>query len=92
MKYIDMHCDTLAEALVRKQKTVRKLKGDDGRCGTPAAWLLVDVPHLSDGGLIAQCIQMELFFDALHKRGIKEGILEKIAFRNVERVLRESVI
>ena len=49
MKYIDMHCDTLAEALVRKQKTVRKLKGT-----------MVDVERLQRGEAVAQFFAMFL--------------------------------
>lgn len=36
---------------------------------------------------ISDCTQMERFFDALHKRGIPERVIEKIAWRNVERVI-----
>lgn len=40
---------------------------------------------------IPDCTQMERFFTALRKRGISEETLEKIAYRNVERVLRETI-
>lgn len=43
MNYIDMHCDTLAEALVRKQKTAKRLEGT-----------MVDVERLRSGGAMAQ--------------------------------------
>ena len=49
MQYIDMHCGTLAEALVRKQKTVRKLKGT-----------MVDVERLQRGEAVAQFFAMFL--------------------------------
>lgn len=40
---------------------------------------------------IGDCTKMELLFDALHKRRIGDRLLEKIAFGNVERVVRESM-
>lgn len=40
---------------------------------------------------IADCTQMEKLFAALRKRGISEETLEKIAYRNVERVIREGM-
>lgn len=40
---------------------------------------------------ISDCTQMEKLFTALRKRGISEGTLEKIAYRNVERVIREGM-
>lgn len=49
MHYIDMHCDTLAEALVRKQKTVEYLEGT-----------MVDVTRLKEGGAMAQFFAMFL--------------------------------
>lgn len=40
---------------------------------------------------IRDCTDMEKLFAALRKRGIAENTLEKIAFRNVERVIREGM-
>ena len=40
---------------------------------------------------INECTKMELLFGALQKRGIHESALEKIAFDNVARVMRESM-
>lgn len=40
---------------------------------------------------IGDCTKMELLFDALHRRRIGDYVLEKIAFGNVERVIRESM-
>lgn len=49
MQYIDMHCDTLAEALVRKSETAEKLEGT-----------MVDVQRLCEGGAMAQFFAMFL--------------------------------
>lgn len=49
MQYIDMHCDTLAEALVRKQKTAKTLEGT-----------MVDVARLQKAGADAQFFAMFL--------------------------------
>ena len=40
---------------------------------------------------INECTKMEQLFDALHKKGIHEDTLEKIAYKNVARVIRESM-
>lgn len=40
---------------------------------------------------IGECTKMNLLFDALHKKGICESDIEKIAFSNVARVIRESM-
>ena len=41
MNYIDMHCDTLAEALVRKSSTAEHLEGT-----------MVDAARLKESGLV----------------------------------------
>ena len=38
---------------------------------------------------IADCTDMKKLFDALQKKGFSEDALEKIAYKNVERVIRE---
>lgn len=38
---------------------------------------------------IADCMEMEKLFDALQKKGFSEDAMEKIAYKNVERVIRE---
>ena len=38
---------------------------------------------------IADCTEMEKLFDALKKKGFSEDAMEKIAYKNVERVIRE---
>ena len=38
---------------------------------------------------IADCTDMKKLFDALQKTGFSEDALEKIAYKNVERVIRE---
>ena len=43
-----------------------------------------------DGNLEnADCTDMKKLFDALQKTGFSEDALEKIAYKNVERVIRE---
>lgn len=49
MQYIDMHCDTLAEALVRKKATAEHLEGT-----------MLDVRRLQKSGAIAQFFAMFL--------------------------------
>lgn len=49
MQYIDMHCDTLAEALVRKSSTAEHLEGT-----------MVDVARLKESGAAAQFFAMFL--------------------------------
>ena len=38
---------------------------------------------------IADCMEMEKLFDALQKKGFCEDDIERIAYKNVERVIRE---
>ena len=40
---------------------------------------------------IKDCTQMPLLFDALKKRGFSEWELDHIAYKNVERVLKECL-
>ncbi len=40
---------------------------------------------------IRDCTMMGLFFDELHRRGISDDAIEKIAFSNVARVIKESM-
>lgn len=40
---------------------------------------------------IADCTQMHLLFEALHQRGLSWDAIEKVAFRNAEEVIRESM-
>ncbi len=40
---------------------------------------------------IKDCTQMSLFFDELHRRKIGDDVIEKIAYGNVMRVIRESM-
>lgn len=49
MRYIDMHCDTLAKALMQGKDTVRKLEGT-----------MTDVMRLKEGGACAQFFAMFL--------------------------------
>ena len=40
---------------------------------------------------VSDCTKMELFFDELHRRGLSNDVIEKVAFRNVAEVIRESM-
>lgn len=40
---------------------------------------------------ISDCTKMNLFFEELHRRKLSDDVIEKIAFRNVEKVVRESM-
>ena len=40
---------------------------------------------------IQDCTGMELFFEELHKRKISDDVIEKIAFSNVSRVIKDSM-
>ena len=40
---------------------------------------------------ISDCTKMNLFFEELHRRKISDRVIEKIAFSNVERVIKESM-
>lgn len=40
---------------------------------------------------IASCSQMQLLFDAMEKNGFTAGQIEQIAYKNVERVLRDTL-
>jgi len=40
---------------------------------------------------IADCTKMELLFTELKRRGLSDDVIEKIAFLNVERVIRDSM-
>ena len=40
---------------------------------------------------ISDCTKMNLFFDELHRRKISDRVIEKIAFGNVARVIKESM-
>lgn len=40
---------------------------------------------------IADCTAMGLLFDGLHRKGWSDGLIEKLAYKNVERVIAESM-
>ena len=40
---------------------------------------------------ISDCTKMNLFFDELHRRKISDDVIDKIAFGNVARVIKESM-
>lgn len=40
---------------------------------------------------IADCTGMPLLFDALHRRGLSDDLIEKIAYGNVARVIRDAM-
>lgn len=64
MQYIDMHCDTLTEALVRKQKTMEELSGT-----------MVDIRRLKTAGAEAQFFAM--FLPQRERRGQTEAGMSK---------------
>lgn len=59
--------------------------------GTECVGIGTDFDGIGGNLEIDECSKMELFFDALHKKGISEDTIEKIAFRNVTRVVKESM-
>lgn len=40
---------------------------------------------------ISDCTKMNLFFDELHRRKISDDVIDRIAYKNVARVIRESM-
>ena len=40
---------------------------------------------------ISDCTKMNLFFDELHRRKISDGVIDKIAYGNVARVIKDSM-
>ena len=59
--------------------------------GVECVGIGTDFDGISGQFEIEECTQMEMLFVALHKRGLSEDTLEKIAFHNVERVIREGM-
>ncbi len=59
--------------------------------GVECAGIGTDFDGIGGSFEIADCTQMERLFDALHRRGLPAGAIEKIAYKNVERVIRDSM-
>lgn len=57
--------------------------------GTECVGIGTDFDGIEGEFEIAECTGMELFFTEMHKRGISEDKVEKIAFTNVARVIKE---
>ena len=38
---------------------------------------------------ISDCTKMDLLFDALHKRGLSDDVIERIRYGNAARVIRD---
>lgn len=59
--------------------------------GVECAGIGTDFDGIEGTFEIADCTQMELLFDALHRRGFSDDTIDKIAYQNAERVIRESM-
>lgn len=59
--------------------------------GVECVGIGTDFDGISGQFEIKDCTQMYLLFDELHRRGINEGTIEKIAFKNVARVIKDSM-
>lgn len=59
--------------------------------GVECAGIGTDFDGIDGDFEIADCTQMAMMFDALHRRGISDDVTEKIAYGNVERVIRECM-
>lgn len=59
--------------------------------GTDCVGIGTDFDGISGNFEIADCTQMYLLFDALERRGFSGDLIDKIAFKNVARVIRESM-
>lgn len=59
--------------------------------GVECAAIGTDFDGISGEFEIEDCTQMTLLFDALARRGFSDGVIEKIAYGNAARVIRESM-
>lgn len=59
--------------------------------GVECVGIGTDFDGISGEFEIADCTKMELLFDALHRRGLSDDVLEKIAYGNVARVIRDTM-
>lgn len=79
MNYIDMHCDTLSEVLVRKQKTAKRLEGT-----------MVDVERLQSAGAMAQFFAMFLPQKEEDRKRYQDGNSGNIRSRTAARASRSD--
>ncbi len=59
--------------------------------GTDCVGIGTDFDGIGGDLEINECSKMDQFFHALHKRKISEDVIDKLAFYNVERVIKESM-
>lgn len=59
--------------------------------GVECVGIGTDFDGISGEFEISDCTKMELFFDGLHRRKISDDVIEKIAYKNAARVIRESM-
>lgn len=59
--------------------------------GTECVGIGTDFDGIGGEFEISDCTKMELFFDELHRRKIHQSVIEKIAYKNVARVIKDSM-
>lgn len=59
--------------------------------GTECVGIGTDFDGIGGEFEIPDCTKMDLFFDELHRRKISDDVIDKIAFGNVARVIRDSM-
>ena len=59
--------------------------------GVECVGIGTDFDGISGQFEIEDCTGMPMLFDALHRRGLSEDVIERIAYKNVMRVIRESL-
>lgn len=59
--------------------------------GADCVGIGTDFDGISGQFEIADCTGMPLLFDALHRRGLSDDLIEKIAYGNVARVIRDAM-
>lgn len=61
------------------------------RGGVECVGIGTDFDGISGQFEIEDCTGMPMLFEALHRRGLSEDVIERIAYQNVVRVIRESL-
>lgn len=59
--------------------------------GAECVGIGTDFDGISGEFELAECTQMGLFFEELHRRKLSDDVIEKIAYGNVARVIRDSM-
>lgn len=62
---------------------------DEG--GEDCVGIGTDFDGISGGFEVSDCTKMELFFDALRRRGLSDDVIDKIAYGNVKRVISQGM-